>query len=76
MITLEKAKKAVGAEDEKHLKSFAFAEMQKLLSVIPAAENYKEKDCLFAYEDGLLGVFTLSGKSMETLSKKRSNRQR
>lgn len=65
---LEKAKKPVGAEDEKHLKSFAFAEMQKLLSVIPAAENYKEKDCLFAYEDGLLGVFTLSGKSMENVS--------
>lgn len=65
---LKNAKKPLGAEDTAFLRSFAVAELQKLLTAIPNAENYQQKDCLFAYEDGLLGIFSLSGKSMDNVS--------
>lgn len=65
---LKNVKKPLGAEDTAFLRSFAVSELQKLLTAIPNAENYKQKDCLFAYENGLLGVFSLSGKSMENVS--------
>lgn len=65
---LKNAGKPVDGEDSTLLRAFAVSEMQKLLSAIPNAENYEEKDLLFSYEDGLLGVFTLSGKSMENVS--------
>lgn len=65
---LKNAKKPVDEEDSTLLRSFAVTELQKLISAIPEAENYKQKDLLFAYEDGLLGVFSLGGKSMENVS--------
>lgn len=65
---LKNADKPVNAEDSALLREFAVSEMQKLITAIPEAENYKQKDCLFAYEDGLLGIFSLGGKSMENVS--------
>ncbi len=65
---LKNAKKPVDEDDSAFLRSFAVAELQKLISAIPAAKNYRQKDLLFAYEDGLLGVFSMGGKSMENVT--------
>lgn len=65
---LSQMKKSVNAEDSALLNNFALYELQKLISVIPAAENYKEKDGIFAYEGALLGVLMLSGNTPESLS--------
>lgn len=65
---LENLKKPVDAQDAAFLRGFAITEMQYLLTAIPKAENYKEKDEIFAYENALLGIFSLGGKSMENVA--------
>ena len=46
-------------EDKIALSQFAFSEIKALLSLIPAATDYKEKDDMFAYEDQLLRLVML-----------------
>ena len=49
------------AEEKISIKDFALKEMQKLIEVIPSANNYREKDKMFFYEDSVLMIFTLMG---------------
>lgn len=65
---LQNLKRRVDAQDSDFLKNFALSEMEKLIAVIPATENYREKDYIFGYEDGLLGVLSLSGTTFASLS--------
>lgn len=57
--------KRISKEESECVKNFAVGEMKRLLSEIPLAETYKEKDKMFFYEDSLLMVFTFAGGSLK-----------
>lgn len=49
-------KKALDNEDSECLLEYAYGEVDALLTAIPNAASYKEKDVLFECEDSLLGI--------------------
>ena len=51
----------ISAADAQAIADFVFAELEKLLTAIPAAPDYKTKDSLMAYENVLLGVLMGAG---------------
>ena len=52
----EQAKHRFGPEDKAALLEYAYGEVAAMLTAIPEAINYKEKDLLFECEDYLLGL--------------------
>lgn len=52
----ERAKHQFSREDKDALLAYAYGEVENMLSAIPEAANYKEKDMIFACEDLLLGL--------------------
>lgn len=53
---VQNAKGKLTAEDKEALKTCVYREIEALLTAIPAAQTYKEKDILFDCEDSLLGL--------------------
>ena len=56
---IETKKGKIPQDDKTEIVGFAFAEIKKLLSAIPEAKNYRQKDEMFTYEDNLLGAVML-----------------
>ena len=56
---IETKKGKIPQDDKAEIVGFAFAEIKKLLSAIPEAENYRQKDEMFTYGDNLLGAVML-----------------
>ncbi len=56
---LESKKGKIPQEDKTEIVNFAFAQIKKLISAIPAAQTYRQKDEMFSYEDNLLGIVML-----------------
>lgn len=56
---IETKKGKIPQDDKAEIVGFAFAEIKKLLSAIPEAKNYRQKDEMFTYEDNLLGAVML-----------------
>jgi len=56
---IETKKGKIPQDDKTEIVGFAFAEIKKLLSAIPQAKNYRQKDEMFTYEDNLMGVVML-----------------
>ena len=56
---IESKKGKIPQEDKTEIVDFAFAEIKKLLSAIPEAKNYRQKDEMFSYEDNLMGIVML-----------------
>ena len=56
---IETKKGKIPQDDKAEIVGFAFAEIKKLLSAIPEAKNYRQKDEIFSYEDNLLGAVML-----------------
>jgi len=52
----ERARHQFAPEDKAAVLEYAFAEVDTMLAAIPAAENYRQKDLIFACEDFLLGL--------------------
>ena len=56
---IETKKGKIPQDDKTELVNFAFVEIKKLLFAIPEAENYRQKDEMFSYEDNLMGIVML-----------------
>ena len=56
---IETKKGKIPQDDKAELVGFAFAEIKKILFAIPEAENYRQKDEMFSYEDNLMGIVML-----------------
>ena len=56
---IETKKGKIPQDDKTELVGFAFAEIKNLLFAIPEAENYRQKDEMFSYEDNLMGIVML-----------------
>ena len=56
---IETKKGKIPQDDKTELVGFAFVEIKKLLFAIPEAENYRQKDEMFSYEDNLMGIVML-----------------
>lgn len=56
---IETKKGKIPQDDKAEIAGFAFVEIKKLLSAIPEAKNYRQKDEMFSYEDNLLGAVML-----------------
>lgn len=52
----ERAKHRFGPEDKEALLDYAYGEVDAMLTAIPAAANYKEKDLIFECENFLMGL--------------------
>lgn len=52
----ERAKHQFAPEDKAAVLEYAYTEVDTMLAAIPAAENYRQKDLIFACEDLLLGL--------------------
>ena len=52
----ERAKHQFSAEDKTALLNYAYEEAEAMLTAIPEADSYKEKDLIFECEDFLMGV--------------------
>lgn len=60
IVNFIKSKKGkIPQEDKKEIVDFAFGEIKKLISAIPEAQNYRQKDEMFSYEDNLMGIVML-----------------
>ncbi len=60
IVKFIKSKKGkIPPEDKTEIVNFAFAQIKKLISAIPAAQTYRQKDEMFSYEDNLLGIVML-----------------
>ena len=60
IVNFIKSKKGkLPQEDKKEIVDFAFGEIKKLISAIPEAQNYRQKDEMFSYEDNLMGIVML-----------------
>jgi len=53
---VQHAKGKLTSEDKEALKTCVYREIEALLTAIPTAQTYKEKDILFDCEDSLLGL--------------------
>ena len=56
---IESKKEKIPQEDKAEIVNFAFTEIKKLISAIPQAKNYRQKDEMFTYEDNLMGIVML-----------------
>ena len=60
IVKFIKSKKGKIPQEEKtEVVAFTFAEIKKLISAIPEAKNYRQKDEMFSYEDNLMGIVML-----------------
>ncbi len=56
---IESKKGKIPQEDKTEIVNFAFSEIKKLISAIPEAKTYRQKDEMFSYEDNLMGIVML-----------------
>lgn len=63
LMAYMRTKKKTTDEELDAVEAFVFPEMEKLLNAIPKTESYREKCDLFAYQNGLMGLFSLLAKN-------------
>ncbi len=56
---IESKKGNIPQGEKEEIVAFAFTQIKKLISAIPEAKNYRQKDEMFSYEDNLLGAVML-----------------
>ena len=71
--SFQNKKVKIKPDDKRTLSDFAFKEINKLITLIPTLQTYKEKDEVFGYEDSLLGIIMLCHSSPTELSEDRVN---
>ena len=74
IVTFIQSKKGkIPQEDKAEIVEFTFSEIKKLISAIPAAKTYREKDEMFSYEDNLMGIVMLCHTSAAEIPKANFN---
>jgi hypothetical protein len=57
--SIESKKGNIPHGEKEEIVAFAFTEIKKLISAIPQANTYRQKDEMFSYEDNLMGIVIL-----------------
>ena len=57
--SIESKKGNIPHVEKEEIVAFAFTEIKKLISAIPQANTYRQKDEMFSYEDNLMGIVIL-----------------